>query len=109
MATLFEEIIEGKRPADKVYENEHLIAIKDINPAAPVHLLIILRKPIPDLQSLKDYELMGEVAKAAQHLAKEFGIEEGYRLITNNGSPAGQSIFHLHFHLLGGRGMGRLG
>ena len=111
MSTLFEEIIEGKRPAEKVFENERIIAIKDIAPAAPVHLLIITKKVIPDIQSMEpeDYPLLGEVVAVAQKLAKEFGVEKGYRLLTNNGPSAGQSIWHLHFHLIGGRGLGRLG
>ncbi len=109
--TLFEEIIERKREADIVFESERIIAIKDIAPAAPVHLLIITKKVIPDLQSMEaeDFPLLGKVVEVAQKLAKEFGIEKGYRLLTNNGPPAGQSIFHLHFHLIGGRGLGRLG
>ncbi len=104
MATLFEKIIAGDLPAERVFENEHILAIKDIYPKAPVHLLIIVKKVIPDLQSLKpeDFHLLGEVVKAAQQLAAEFGIEKGYRLITNNGVAGGQSIFHLHFHLVGG-------
>lgn len=104
MATLFEKIIAGDLPAEKVFENEHILAIKDKYPKAPVHLLIIVKKVIPDLQSIQqeDFFLLGEVAKAAQHLATEFGIEKGYRLITNNGVAGGQSIFHLHFHLVGG-------
>lgn len=110
MATIFEKIISGELPAEKVFENERIIAIKDINPAAPVHLLIVSKKVIPDIQSVKaeDLPLIGEMITVAQKLAKEFGITEGYRLLTNNGRPAGQSIFHLHFHLLGGRTLGHL-
>lgn len=105
MTTLFGKIIQGEIPAEKVFENQFVIAIKDIHPAAPVHILIMPKKEIPDLQSVKEEDLflMGEVVKAAQLLAKQFGIEEGYRLLTNNGSESGQSIFHLHFHLIGGR------
>ena len=104
MPTLFEKIIAGELPSEKVLENEHVLAIKDKYPKAPVHLLIIIKKVIPDFQSLSsdDYFLLGEVAKAVQQLTKEFGIEKGYRLITNNGPAGGQSIFHLHFHLVGG-------
>lgn len=104
MPTLFEKIITGDLPAEKVFENEHILAIKDKFPKAPVHLLIIVKKVITDFQSLQpeDFHLLGEVAKAAQQLAAEFGVEEGYRLITNNGAAGGQSIFHLHFHLIGG-------
>lgn len=112
MKTLFEKIIDGELPAEKVYEDENIVAIKDKFPKAPVHLLIITRKVIPDVQSLKegDLPLLGKVFQAAQKLAKEFGLEEGgYRLLVNNGPHAGQSIFHLHFHLLGGRPLGPMG
>lgn len=108
--TIFSKIIRGELPADKVFENERIVAIKDINPAAPVHILIISKKVIPDLQSVtaEDLPLIGEMITVAQSLAKRFGIVEGYRLLTNNGAPAGQSIFHLHFHLIGGRRLGHL-
>ncbi len=109
--SIFTKIIERELPAEVVFENEHLIAIKDIHPRAPVHLLIITKKEIPDLQSVEpeDHFLLGEVTACAQQLAKEFGIEKGYRLITNNGPSAGQSVFHLHFHLLGGRALTSMG
>lgn len=105
MTTIFGKIIEGKIPADKVFENEKLIVIKDIHPVAPVHLLIIPKKPIRDLQSvsLEDLHLIGEVARVAQLLAKQFDVEDGYRLLTNSGAEAGQSVFHLHFHFIAGR------
>lgn len=108
MKTLFDKIIEREIPAEIVFENERIIAIKDIHPAAPVHLLIITKKQIPDIQSIQpeDFALLGEIVETAQRLAKEWGIEKGYRLLTNNGPSAGQSIFHLHFHLIGGRELG---
>jgi histidine triad (HIT) family protein len=111
MSTIFGKIIKRELPAEIVFENEHVIAIKDIHPAAPVHLLIMPKKEIKDLQSIKEEDLwlLGEIVKAAQTLAKEMGISEGYRLLSNNGSPAGQSVFHLHFHLIGGRHLGMLG
>lgn len=111
MKTLFERIISGELPSEKVLENEHVVAIKDIAPKAPVHLLIIPRKAIPDLQSMKqeDYYLLGEIVKAAQELANQFGLQEGgYRLVVNNGPDAGQTVFHLHFHLMGGMSMERM-
>ncbi len=104
MKTIFERIIEGQIPSRRVYENEHLIAIHDIAPKAPVHVLIITKRVIPDLQSLKPDELflLEEIVKAAQIIAVQEGIDQtGYRLLTNNGPDAGQMIFHLHFHLLG--------
>lgn len=108
--TIFSKIIQGELPADKVFENERIIAIKDINPAAPVHILIISKKQIHDLQSVQaeDLPLVSEMITVAQELAKRFNIANGYRLLTNNGSPAGQTIFHLHFHLIGGRRLGAL-
>lgn len=112
MKTLFEKIIEGELPAEKIYEDDKIIAIKDKYPKAPIHLLIIPKKKIENLHSLKeeDFPLMGEVLRVAQKLAKEFDLEkEGYRLLINNGPNAGQTIFHLHFHLLGGRLLGPMG
>lgn len=111
MKTIFEKIIEGEIPSEKVYENAHVIAIKDIDPKAPVHILIITKKNIPDFQSLEpsDYYLLGEVAKAAQEIAIEMKLAGGYRLLVNNGPFAGQTIFHLHFHLLGGAPLGEMG
>ena len=105
MTTIFGKIIRGELPAEKVFENERILAIKDIHPAAPVHLLIIPKKEVPNIQSLQgeDLAILQEIVTVAQQLAKEFGIEEGYRLLTNNGPDAGQTIFHLHFHLIGGR------
>lgn len=110
MTTIFGKIIKGEIPAEKIFENERIIAIKDINPAAPVHILIIPKKEIPDLQSVKaeDLPLIGEIVQVAQKLAVQFKIEDGYRLITNNGSKAGQSVYHLHFHLVGGSELGGL-
>lgn len=105
MNTIFGKIILGEIPAEKVFENERILAIKDIHPAAPVHLLIIPKKEIRDIQSLQpeDMHLLKEVVEVAQKLAVEFGVDKGYRLLTNNGPDAGQTIFHLHFHLIGGR------
>lgn len=109
--TIFGKIIKGDMPAEKVFENETILAIKDIHPAAPIHILIMPKKRIKDIQSVtpQDYPLINEVIEVAQMLAKKFDIADGYRLLTNNGSKAGQTIFHLHFHLIGGRGLGALG
>lgn len=111
MTTLFGKIISGEIPSEKVFENEHILAIKDLFPQAPVHILIMPKKEIPDIQSVQetDFHLIAEIIKVAQQLAEEFEITEGYRLLTNNGSLAGQTIFHLHFHLMGGRKLGILG
>lgn len=106
--TVFSKIIAGELPADKVFENERIVAFKDIHPAAPVHLLIVPKKEIKDLQSLTppDYPLITEVIEVAKELAEKFEIADGYRLLTNNGPLAGQTVFHLHFHLIGGRKLG---
>jgi len=110
LSTIFDKIIKGELPADKVFENERIVAFKDINPVAPVHILIVPKKAISGLQALEkeDMPLIGEIAEVAKELAKEHGIESGYRLLTNNGTLAGQTIFHLHFHLIGGRQLGAL-
>ena len=102
--TIFQDIIDGKIPCEKIFENEEIIAFNDIAPHAPVHILIVPKKAIKGFQDLKeeDMHLLKEVAKVAQDLAKKFNIEEGYRLVTNNGAEAGQTVFHLHFHLIGG-------
>jgi histidine triad (HIT) family protein len=102
--TVFEDIIDGKIPADKVFENERIIAIKDIAPVAPVHLLIMPKKNIKNIQMIsnEDLPLIGEIITVAKMLAQEFGVAEGYRLLTNCGKAAGQTVYHLHFHLIGG-------
>ena len=112
MKTIFEKIFDGELPAEKVYEDKNIVAIKDKYPKAPIHLLIIPRKVIPNIQALteEDLFLMEEVFRVAKILAKEFDVEEeGYRLLVNNGPDAGQTISHLHFHLLGGRPLGSMG
>jgi histidine triad (HIT) family protein len=111
MSTVFGLIIQGKLPAKKVFENERILAIEDIHPIAPVHILIMPKKEIANLQSLetKDGFLLVEILQVAQKIAEEKGIEGNYRLLTNNGAEAGQTIFHLHFHLIGGRVLGPMG
>lgn len=111
MTTIFGKIIKGELPAEKVFENERVLVIKDIHPIAPVHLLIIPKKEISSLQSAtkEDLPLIAEAMRIAQELALQFGIQEGYRLLTNHGTDAGQTIFHLHFHLIGGRPLGAMG
>jgi diadenosine tetraphosphate (Ap4A) HIT family hydrolase len=108
VTTIFTKIIAGELPADKVFENERILAIKDLHPKAPVHLLIMPKKEIRNLQSVssEDLPLISEMMGVAQRLAAEFEIEEGYRLIINNGAEAGQSVSHLHIHLIGGKRLG---
>ena len=110
MTSIFTKIIKGEVPADKVFENERIIAIKDIRPVAPIHLLIICKKEITGLQAVTpiDMPVVAEMIEVAQELANRFGIADGYRLLTNVGSNAGQTIFHLHFHLIGGRRLGAI-
>lgn len=108
MSTVFGMIIEGKLPSKKVFENERILAIEDIHPVAPVHILLMPKKPIRDLQSVssEDLPLIQEIVQVAQQIAEEKGIAAGYRLLTNNGADGGQVIFHLHFHLIGGKVLG---
>jgi len=109
--TIFGKIIRGELPCEKVFENERILAIKDKFPAAPVHILIMPKKEIPNLQSLQpeDFPLIAEIITVAQKLAVEFDIADGYRFLTNTGPESGQTIFHLHFHLIGGRKLSHLG
>lgn len=108
MASVFSLIIAGKLPSTKVFENERILAIEDLHPVAPVHILIMPKKEIANLQSMEasDFALLGEIVSIAQMLAEEKGIADGYRLLSNSGPDAGQTIFHLHFHLIGGRVLG---
>ena len=103
--TLFSKIIKGEIPADIIYEDEHCIAIKDIAPKAPVHLLVIPRKIIPRIIDAEadDQALLGHLMLAAGKIAEEAGIGDAFRLIVNNGAGAGQTVFHLHVHILGGK------
>lgn len=111
MTTIFGRIIKKELPAEVVFENDRFLAIKDIYPIAPVHLLIMPKKEFKNLQAMQeeDLKLFPELIEIAQKLAEEFDVEEGYRLLTNNGESAGQTIFHLHFHLIGGRPLGAMG
>jgi histidine triad (HIT) family protein len=106
--SIFERIIAKELPAEIVFENERILAINDIHPKAPIHILIMPKEHFPNLQSVpKDkLPLISEMIEVAQNLAREKGCAEGYRLTTNNGPMAGQIIFHLHFHLLGGKPFG---
>ncbi len=113
MDCVFCKIVAGEIPADILYQDEGLIAFRDINPLAPTHLLIIPRKHIPSLGHLSEAEssLIGDMVNTANQLAKREGISEsGYRLAINCGKQGGQLVPHLHMHLLGGRQLsGRLG
>ena len=103
---LFCKIVDQEIPADIVYEDEHIIAFRDINPQAPIHILIIPKQHIRTLNDLKgqDAELVGKLILAAKNLAAKEGIaEDGYRTGFNCNSAAGQTVYHVHLHLLGGR------
>ena len=105
---LFCRIVRREIPADIVHETDELVAFRDINPQAPVHMLVIPKRHIPTLNDLtpSDGALVGNLALAAAELARREGIADaGYRMVANCNEGAGQSVFHLHLHLLGGRGM----
>lgn len=101
---LFCKIVSGEIPSRKVHEDDRIVAFEDIAPKAPTHVLIIPRKHISKLDeaSAEDASVLGEVTLRAAAIAREHGLED-YRVVLNNGAGAGQSVFHLHFHLLGGR------
>jgi histidine triad (HIT) family protein len=103
--TLFTRIMEGDIPGAFVYEDEDVVAIRDINPAAPVHFLVIPRKPIPSLAHLEegDEELAGKLLMAVSRIAREQGLANGYRVVVNTGREGGQTVPHLHLHVMGGR------
>lgn len=106
--TLFERIATGEIPADIVRNDDEVLAIRDINPQAPVHILVIPQRVIPRIGEARDNDsaLLGKLLLAARDIAKQEGLDEsGYRLVINHGPNAGESVPHLHIHLLGGRPM----
>ena len=102
---LFCRIIQGEIPAKKVYEDEHTVAFEDIDPKAPTHVLIVPKKHIRGLNEAheQDAELIGRLHLVAAEIGRQRGIEEGYRTVLNVGPKSGQSVFHIHVHLIGGR------
>ena len=104
---LFCRILRNEIPAKKIYEDEHTFAFEDINPQAPTHVLIIPKRHVRGLKEAtpEDAELIGRCHLAAAEIARQRGIEDGYRTVLNVGPQAGQSVFHLHVHLLGGRSL----
>ena len=109
MSTIFQKIIDREIPATIVYEDEAVLAFEDIAPQAPIHLLIIPKKPIASMNKAQeeDAELLGKVLLVAAKLARDKGIaEQGYRLINNCNEYGGQTVYHLHFHLMGGKRLG---
>ena len=105
MDCVFCEIIKGNIPSTKVYEDEFVTAFNDLNPQTPVHVLIVPKKHIASANELTeaDVETVGRVFIAAKKIAEQLGLESGYRIINNCGADAGQTVMHLHFHLLGGK------
>jgi histidine triad (HIT) family protein len=103
--TLFQKIIDKEIPADIIYEDDISLVFKDINPQAPIHLLIIPKKPIVKVSdaSKEDKDLLGHLMWVAGEVARQLGVEDSFRLVVNNGAKAGQSVFHVHVHLLSGR------
>lgn len=106
--TIFGKIARGEIPADIVYEDEDVVAFRDLNPQAPTHVLIIPRKPIPTLNHATDADaaLIGRLLLTAAKVAEQLGFaEDGYRTVVNCNADGGQTVFHLHVHLLGGRAL----
>ena len=106
--TLFERIGDGEVPAQIVYQDDKVIAFRDIKPAAPTHVLIVPRKPIPRIAEAKpeDHPVLGHLLLKAAQVAEQLGLKEsGYRLVINNGPDASESVPHLHLHIIGGRKM----
>lgn len=101
---IFCKIIKGDIPSTKVFENERILAFKDISPMAPVHVLIIPKEHICGVNGLteKNAAIVSEIMLVARQLAEEFKLDNGYRVVTNVGDDGGQTVHHLHFHLLGG-------
>lgn len=106
--TIFGKIIAGELPCDLVYEDDSVMAFRDINPAAPVHILVIPKEHIVNLFDAEERhaEVLGKLMLAAAHVAREQGLEEdGFRVVMNNGAGAGQTVFHMHLHIIGGRAL----
>ncbi|XP_036383157.1 histidine triad nucleotide-binding protein 2, mitochondrial [Megalops cyprinoides] len=105
--TVFSKIIDKTTPADIIYEDDKCMAFRDVNPQAPVHFLVIPRRPIPRISEVKDddTQLLGHLLVVAKVVAKQEGLEEGYRVVINDGKHGAQSVYHLHIHILGGRQM----
>jgi histidine triad (HIT) family protein len=105
--TLFEKIIAREIPADIIFEDDLVLAFNDINPQAPTHVLVIPKKPIPRIAEADpdDHQVLGHLLLKAREVAAELNLENGYRLVINNGPDGGESVPHLHLHILGGRAL----
>lgn len=107
MTTIFSKIIRREIPADIVYEDDLCLAFRDVNPQAPIHVLVIPKQEIPRLADAQDADqaLLGHLLLAAGKVARQLGVGDAFRLVVNNGAEAGQTVFHLHLHILAGRPM----
>jgi len=103
--TIFQKIIDREIPADIVYEDDQCLAFHDVSPQAPIHVLVIPKKPIESVDQLanEDAALLGHLWLVISNLATELQLEDGYRVVVNCGTDGGQTVDHLHFHVLGGR------
>ncbi|BDA75156.1 histidine triad protein [Rivularia sp. IAM M-261] len=106
--TIFGKIIRREIPADIVYEDDLALAFRDVNPQAPVHILVIPKKPIPKLSDAEsdDTELLGHLLQTVKKVAENEKLTKGYRVVINTGNDGGQTVFHMHLHILGGRPLG---
>ena len=100
---IFAKILRKEIPCNKVYEDESVLAFNDISPAAPTHILVIPKKHVANVKECKDAGELGSLFKAATRVAEEEKLEEGFRLVVNTGDHGGQTVFHVHIHILGGR------
>lgn len=105
MASLFTKIINGEIPAEIIYQDEHVVAFRDLHPQAPIHVLIVPRAEITGIATLPDHGDHNHLLNAAKKIAEQEGLTQGYRLVINQGKDGGQTVDHLHVHLLGGRPM----
>jgi histidine triad (HIT) family protein len=105
MSTLFSKIVQRERPADIVYEDDLCIAFRDIHPKAPTHVLVVPKKEIPRLADAapEDQALLGHLLLAVNKVARQLGVDDAFRVVISNGAEAGQTVFHLHLHLIAGR------
>ena len=103
---IFCKVAAGEIPSNTVYKDEHVTAFRDLNPQAPTHVLVIPNTHVPDVSGLADAQLSLEMLRACATVAEQEGLRSGYRIVTNSGPDAGQTVQHLHWHVLGGRKLG---
>jgi histidine triad (HIT) family protein len=105
--TIFGKIIRREIPADIIYEDDIALAFRDVNPQAPVHILVIPKQPLPKLADAEsqDHAMLGHLLLTVKRVAQQAGLSNGYRVVINNGDDGGQTVNHLHLHILGGRQM----